>query len=79
MQVARLKTPKKLIVIDLMDEKLNLAKRYGADLTINPKRENARKVVKDITEGYGSDVYIEVTGATEGVKQACFKYYPYTD
>lgn len=68
-QVAHLKTPKKLIVIDLVDEKLELAQRYGADLTLNPKRQDVRKIVKELTEGYGCDVYIEVTGATEGVKQ----------
>ena len=37
-QVAQLKTPRKLVVIDLVDERLELARRYGADVTINPKR-----------------------------------------
>ncbi|MFX8090621.1 erythritol/L-threitol dehydrogenase, partial [Acinetobacter baumannii] len=30
-QVAHLKTPKKLIVIDLSDQRLQLAREYGAD------------------------------------------------
>ncbi len=68
-QVAKLKTPKKLIVIDTVPERLALAKRYGADVTINPKTEDAVKIVQDLTGGYGCDVYIEATGSPSGVVQ----------
>lgn len=68
-QVAHLKTPKKLIVIDLVDERLALAKGFGADVVINPTRENALEVVKGLTDGYGCDVYIETTGSPAGVTQ----------
>lgn len=68
-QVAHLKTPKKLIVLDMSDERLKLAKKFGADLVINPGKEDAIKIVKDLTEGYGCDVYIEATGYPVGVKQ----------
>ena len=68
-QVARLKTPKKLIVIDAIDERLELAKKYGADVVINPLKENADEIVKSLTDGYGCDVYIEATGAPVGVIQ----------
>lgn len=69
LQVAHLKTPKKLVVIDLVDERLHLAKQYGADVVINPKREDVKKVIKALTDGYGCDVYIEATGAPLGVTQ----------
>lgn len=68
-QVARLKTPKKLVVIDLLDDRLELARQYGADVTINPKQENALEVIKSLTNGYGCDVYIEATGAPAAVNQ----------
>ncbi|ASL98439.1 alcohol dehydrogenase catalytic domain-containing protein [Serratia marcescens] len=68
-QVARLKTPKKLIVIDAIDERLALAKEFGADVVINPLKEDADQVVKSLTGGYGCDVYIEATGAPIGVTQ----------
>ena len=68
-QVARLKTPKKLIVVDPIDERLDLARRFGADVTINPKSQDAPAVVRSLTEGYGCDVYIETTGAPIGVTQ----------
>ncbi|WP_016584637.1 alcohol dehydrogenase catalytic domain-containing protein, partial [Yersinia pestis] len=60
--VARLKTPKKLIVIDTIEERLALAKAFGADVVINPLKEDADKIVKSLTGGYGCDVYIEATG-----------------
>lgn len=68
-QIAHLKTPKKLIVIDPVDERLQLAKGFGADIVINPKNEDAVARVKALTEGYGCDVYIEATGAPIGVTQ----------
>ena len=68
-QVAHLKTPRKLVVIDMVPERLALAEQYGADVVVNPKEQDAVRVVKDMTDGYGCDVYIEATGATGGVVQ----------
>lgn len=68
-QCIRLKTPKYLIVIDLDDTKLELAKFFGATHIINAKTEDAIQIVKDLTSGYGCDVYIEATGHPSGVTQ----------
>jgi len=68
-QTVALKNPKKFIVLDMDDSRLELARKYGADLVINPSKENAEKIVKDLTGGYGCDVYIEATGHPAGVKQ----------
>lgn len=68
-QVARLKTPKKLIVIDLEDQRLDLARQFGADLTINPRQQDPIEIVRELTGGYGCDVYIETTGVPAGVTQ----------
>ena len=68
-QVAKLKTPKKLVVIDMVPERLALARRFGADVVINPRDEDALAVVKGLTGGYGCDVYIEATGSPAGVVQ----------
>ena len=68
-QVAHLKTPKKLIVVDPIEERLALARHYGADLTINPVKEDVDAIVKKLTGGYGCDVYIEATGNPAGVTQ----------
>lgn len=68
-QAAKLKTPKLLIVVDTLDDRLELSQTYGADLTINPMKEDAISKVKSLTDGYGCDVYIEATGNPAGVKQ----------
>lgn len=68
-QVARLKTPRKLVVVDLMEDRLELARGFGADVTINPKTQDVDEVVRSLTEGYGCDVYIETTGHPSGVTQ----------
>ena len=68
-QVAKLKTPKTLIVIDMVAERLALARKFGADVVINPREEDALAIVRSLTGGYGCDVYIEATGSPAGVTQ----------
>ncbi|NML34465.1 alcohol dehydrogenase catalytic domain-containing protein [Paraburkholderia antibiotica] len=68
-QAVHLKTPKKLVVIDLVPERLALAKTFGADVVINPKTEDAEAIVRGLTGGYGCDVYLETTGVPAGVTQ----------
>ncbi|MEB0165014.1 zinc-binding dehydrogenase, partial [Glaciimonas sp. CA11.2] len=68
-QVARLKTPKKLVVIDLVPERLNAALQMGADMVINPSDDDAKVIIDSLTDSYGCDVYIETTGVPAGVTQ----------
>ncbi len=60
----------KLIVIDLIDEKLELAKRLGADIAINAKKENPIDVMMDLTDGRGADVVVEASGSGDGLNTA---------
>ena len=69
LQVARMKSPGMLIGLDVRDSRLEVASRLGADLVLNPAREDVVSRVMDLTEGYGCDVYIEVTGSPKGVQQ----------
>ena len=66
---ARLKNPSKLVVLDTKPERLEIAKRCGADLVMNPLEEDVVKIVKEMTGGYGCDVYIEATGHPSSVTQ----------
>lgn len=59
----------KLVVLDLFDERLELASKFGADLTLNPRRDDVVSIIKEMTEGYGCDVYIEATGHPKSVEQ----------
>jgi len=66
---ARLRNPKKLVVLDVKPERLKLAKEFGADLVFNPLEEDVVKIVKEMTGGYGCDIYIEATGHPNAVVQ----------
>lgn len=68
-QIARLKNPGKLITLDTIDNRLALAKKLGADLAINVRKEDPAAAIKSLTGGYGCDVYIECTGHPSGVVQ----------
>lgn len=56
----------KIIVIDGVKERLDLAKRFGADHVINlsevKELADREKIVKELTGGRGPDVALEVTG-----------------
>ncbi|MHB8062418.1 MAG: MDR/zinc-dependent alcohol dehydrogenase-like family protein [Ruminiclostridium sp.] len=65
----KLKNPKTLVVLDMKDDRLDHAKRFGADAVINPGKEDAVKKIMDMTDGYGCDVYIEATGHPSSVTQ----------
>ncbi|PFG65438.1 threonine dehydrogenase-like Zn-dependent dehydrogenase [Propionibacteriaceae bacterium ES.041] len=65
----RQKNPMKVIALDMLDSKLELAKACGADLTINIADEDANQIIRDLTDGYGADVYIEATGHPSAVSQ----------
>ncbi|WP_066189568.1 alcohol dehydrogenase catalytic domain-containing protein [Gracilibacillus timonensis] len=69
LQFIKLKTPKEIVVLDANDKRLELAKSFGADLCINPVKEDAIEKIKSLTNGYGCDVYIEATGNPKGVTQ----------
>ena len=59
---AKSKNPRLVIGLDMAQDKLDLALECGADLVINIGEEDAVAKVKDLTDGYGADVYIEGTG-----------------
>ena len=66
---ARLKNPRLLIALDLNDDRLEVAKASGADIGLNPARMDVIDEVRNLTEGYGCDVYIEATGHPAAVEQ----------
>ncbi len=66
---AKSKNPKLVIGLDMAQDKLDLALECGADLVINIGHEDAVAKVKELTGGYGADVYIEGTGHPSAVSQ----------
>ncbi len=62
---AKLFSPAHVIAIDLADARLDAAKQFGADVTINPSREDAVAHVMNLTDGLGADVAIEAVGVSD--------------
>src|SRR5699024_6763165 len=63
------KSPLLVIALDFDDDKLALAKKCGADLTLNPSEVEVYEEIRGLTGGYGADVYIECTGHPSAVGQ----------
>jgi alcohol dehydrogenase len=59
---ARLFSPSHIIAIDLSDARLEAARRFGADVTVNDSREDPVAVIRDLTGRLGADVAIEAVG-----------------
>lgn len=60
----------KIVMIDLVDERLNVAKELGADETINAGKENSVEKVQQLTGGHGADIVIEAIGSPVTWEQA---------
>jgi len=60
----------KIIISDMIDERLQLASRLGADETINARQEDTVENTKELTEGYGADIVIEAIGLPATWEQA---------
>jgi threonine dehydrogenase-like Zn-dependent dehydrogenase len=51
----------KVVITDLNDEKLALARDLGADVTVNPTKQDLRAAVMDATGGEGADAVVDTT------------------
>jgi len=59
---AKLLTPGRIVAIDLADARLEKARAFGADVTVNNGREDPVEKVMALTGGLGADVAIEAVG-----------------
>jgi alcohol dehydrogenase len=62
---AQLFSPSHVVAIDLADTRLEAAKRFGADVTVNNGFDDPVTVVQRMTDGLGADVAIEAVGVPE--------------
>jgi len=67
---AKLTTPKYLIAIDMLDDKLELARKYGATHTINGGKEDVGKRIQEITGGLGVQYALDAVGSPAILKLA---------
>lgn len=62
----------RVAVSDFDDRRLQIAKEYGAELTINPSKENLLDVVASWSGGYGADgvLFTAATSSSEPLSQS---------
>jgi alcohol dehydrogenase len=65
MMTARLFSPSHIVAIDRADLRLQAAKDFGADITINNTVVSPVSAVTALTDGLGADVVIEAVGKPE--------------
>lgn len=59
-----------VIVADIVDARLEVARALGADCTVNPLNHDIVERVRELTEGHGADVVITACGSAEAQAQA---------
>lgn len=74
--LARALGAKKIIAIEVNDYRINLAKELGADVVINPLKEDVVARVLEETNNRGADVVAEYSGKKDAIEKA-FKYIKY--
>ena len=61
-----------VIATDINDQKLELARKFGADFTFNSKEKNSAEKILELTKTRGADFAFEVVGISETV-QTCIE------
>ena len=61
-QAAKLRNAHPIIAVDQFDNRLELARLFGADYTINGAKQDAFKSIKNLTNDRKLDVFIDNTG-----------------
>lgn len=60
----------KIIAVDLDEDRLKLAQKLGADLSLNADGCDVLKEVKHLTQGRGADIAMEVVGTSPSLNSA---------
>jgi len=69
-QLAKLLGAGMVIVSDLIDYKLEKAKEFGADYTVNPEKDDIEKAIRDVNEGRLADIVVVTPASCIAIKQA---------
>ena len=67
-QLAKAVTGARIIAMDIDDKKLEVAKKEGADIIVNSKKEDPVKAVMELTGKLGADAVIDFVNATKTVE-----------
>jgi alcohol dehydrogenase, propanol-preferring len=67
-QLAKAVTGARIIAMDIDDKKLEVAKKEGADIIVNSKKEDPTKAAMELTDKLGADAVIDFVNATKTVE-----------
>ena len=67
-QLAKAVTGARIIAVDIDDKKLEVAKKEGADVIVNSKKEGAAQAVMELTDKLGADAVIDFVNASKTVE-----------
>jgi (R,R)-butanediol dehydrogenase/meso-butanediol dehydrogenase/diacetyl reductase len=62
LMAARLRNVKSVVAVETAERRIETAKLCGADVVIDPKREDPEKRALDLTDGEGFDLVVECAG-----------------
>ena len=60
----------RVIAIDIDDQRLELAKSFGADATINGAKLDTPTAIRELTGGHGAQMAVETSGSTKAATEA---------
>jgi len=77
----------RIVALDVDEERLSMARDFGAEVALNPLRDDVGKEVGELTQGEGADIAVESSGNPEALSLAVsclkrrgrlviFSYYP---
>jgi threonine dehydrogenase-like Zn-dependent dehydrogenase len=67
--LAKVKKPRTIVVVDIIDSRLRMARELGADFTINPKKDDEARFISERLRG-GTGTVIEAVGIEKTVQQS---------
>lgn len=71
-ELAKLRGAKEVIMIEINDARLETAKQFGVDHTINSLEIDPIQAVLDLTQGKGADIVISANPSTQAQAQSIF-------
>jgi len=75
-QLAKIRGAQKVIMVEINDNRLEMAKQFGVDYTINSAKEDAIEAVKKLTGGKGADKVISANPSNSAQAQSIFMVKP---
>ncbi|MFQ5889142.1 MAG: L-threonine 3-dehydrogenase [Gemmatimonadota bacterium] len=68
--IARAAGAATVMAIEPARDRLEIARRMGADVLLSPEEEGYEDVLRERTRGYGADVVCEMSGHSDGIRAA---------